>query len=74
MDHLPPGMHAGVGPAGAGDERCLLQSGRASERQAQRAGDGRDLGLGGKAPEGGTVVGDQEPPALQGSAGGFLHP
>ena len=39
----------------------------------QRAGDRRNLGLGGEAPEGRTVVGDQEPPALRSSAGGFLH-
>ena len=50
------------------------QAGRPLERLAQRAGHGRDLGLGGEAPEGRTVVGDQEPPALQGSAGGLLHP
>ena len=74
VDHLPPGVHAGVGPAGTGDDRRFGHAGRPPERLAQRAGDGRDLGLGGEAPEGRTVVGDQEPPALHGSAGGFLHP
>ena len=74
VDDLPAGVHAGVGAPGAGDGRRLAQPGRALERLAQRAGDGRDLGLDGEAPEGRTVVGDQEPPALRGSAGGLLHP
>ena len=74
MDHLAPGVHAGVGAAGAGDGRRLAQAGRPLDRLAQCAGDRRDLGLGGEAPEGRTVVGDQEPPALQRSAGGLLHP
>ena len=74
VDDLASGVHAGVGAAGAGDGRRLAQSGRPLDRLAQRAGDGRDLGLDGKAPEGCTVVRDQQPPALQGSAGGLLHP
>ena len=74
VDHLPTGVHAGVGAPGTDDRRRLAQPGGALERLAQHAGDGRDLGLDGEAPEGRTVVGDQEPPALRGSAGGFLHP
>ena len=74
VDDLPAGVHAGVGAACAGDVGRLTHARRALERLAQRAGDRRDLGLHGEAPEGRTVVGDQEPPALLGSAGGLLHP
>ena len=74
VDDLPSCVHPGVRAAGAGDGRQLAQPGGALEGQAQRAGHGRELGLLGEAPEGATVVGDQEPPALRGSAGGVLHP
>ncbi len=73
MHDLAPGVHAGIGPAGAGNQRRLVEADRPLEHLAQRTGHGRDAGLGGKAPEGRTVIGKQEPPALQGSAGGFLH-
>ncbi len=42
-----------------------LSAGRPTEGVAQGPGHRRDLGLEGEAAEGGTVVGDQEPPALQ---------
>ena len=74
VDHLTPGVHPGVGPPGAGDDRRLAHPGRALERHLQRAGHRGHLGLGGETPEGRPVVGEQEPPALEVSAGGLLHP
>ena len=74
VDHLAPRVHPGVGAAGAGERRRSAQAGRALEGQAQRAGHRRDLGLDGEAAEGGTVIRDEEPPALRGSAGRVLHP
>ena len=74
VDDLAPGVHAGVGAPGAGEDRGLAQAGGALEGLAQRAGHGRDLGLDGEAAEGRTVVGDQQPPALRRSAGALAPP
>ena len=65
MDDLAAGVHPGVGAAGTGQRGGLAHAGRPAEGVAQGPRHGRDLGLEGEAAEGGTVVGDQEPPALQ---------
>ncbi len=65
MDDLAAGMDPGVGAAGTGQHGGLAHTGRQTEGVAQGPRHRRDLGLEGEAAKGGTVVGDQEPPALQ---------
>ena len=67
-------MDPGVGATGTGQLGRLGEPCGPAERLAQRSGDGWNLGLVGEAPEGGAVVGDQEPPTLPSSVGGVLHP
>ena len=50
VDHLAPGVHPGVGPAGAGDHRRLAHPGGALQGQAQRAGHRRAPRAGGRNP------------------------
>ena len=73
VDHLAPRMHPGVGAAGTGQHRRFGQPSRAAQGGPQGAGHRRQLGLERKTPEGGAVVGHQEPPALPRSVGVLGH-
>ena len=74
VNDLAPGVDAGVGAPGASQRRWFDQAGGPAQGLPQRAGHGGHLRLVGETPEGGTVVGDQEPPTLPDSAGGRAHP
>ncbi len=71
MDHLPAGVHAGVGAAGHGDpDRPADQQGQGFLKDAL---DGATAGLEGPAAEGTAVVGEIQPdtqkPAAPSSGG-----
>jgi hypothetical protein len=58
-DDLPPGVHAGIGAPRAGEYDGRPDDGR--DRLGQRAGDGGDAGVAGKAVKPGAVIGDDQP-------------
>ena len=58
-DHLPPGVHAGVGSAGRGQGDLVPED--PAQRVGQRAADGGHVATGGEAVESRPVISDQQP-------------
>ncbi len=73
VDHLTGGMDTGVRAAGTGQIDRLAQGG--GQGAAELAGHGALPGLGGEAPEAGSVVGDHQPqPDPFGPCSGVVRP